>query len=154
MWAFGCVDRAEAFGKRVSTHALTEDCRYTKRHGVFTIGLATCLKVHGLQVSFHTDPDPAIGGYERRCYAQAAKLGILPRPAIDLPALVLAVRHGDVPIVLFNSETGVGHFSPLVGFRNRKVELPLADEEAIPKKRFLARWTEPGINKQCIIAGI
>lgn len=141
------------FGKRVSARAVTEDCRYTKRHGVFTIGLATCLKLHGVHVSFHTDPDPAIGGYEKRCYARAAQLGIHPGPAIDLAALGLAVRQGQVPIVLFNSETGVGHFSPLVGLRKGRVELPLADGESIRKSTFLTRWSEQGINRQCVIAG-
>ncbi len=142
------------FRKRVSAQALTEDCFYTKRHGVFTVGLATCLKVHGMRVCFHTDPDPAIGGFEKRCYARAAQMGILPQPAVGLSALMIAVRRGHIPIVLFNSESGVGHFSPLTGSRNGRLELPLADGEAIPKKRFLASWSEPGILRQCVIAGV
>jgi len=140
------------FKKRVSVQGLVSACRYTK-HGVFTIALATCLKTHGLQVSFYSDPDSTIGGFEKRCYARAAKMGILPRPAIELPTVALVLRRGCIPIVLFNSETGIGHFSPLLGLRRGKVLLPLADEEEIPRDRFLARWSEPGIFRQCVIAG-
>lgn len=142
------------FRKRVSVQALARDSSYTKRHGVFTIGLATCLKIHGLRVSFHTEPDPKIGGFERRCYARAARMGILPQPAVDLSSLAVALRRGEIPIVLFNLESGVPHFSPYTGTGKGKVRLPLADGEAIPKDRFLTRWSEPGILRQCVVAGV
>src|SRR2546426_1160833 len=45
------------FGKRISVPKLVRACGYTKRHGVFTVGLAAGLKEHGLRVSFHSDPD-------------------------------------------------------------------------------------------------
>ena len=140
------------FRKRVSAQNVTKASGYTKRHGVFTVGLATCLKMHGLQVSFHTDPDPQIGPFEKRCYGRAARLGILPHPALELSALSLALRRGCIPIVLFNSESDVGHFSPLLGIRRGSAILPLADEEKMPMNRFLARWSEPGIQRQCVIA--
>ncbi len=142
------------FRKRVSVQALTDACQYTKRHGVFTIALATCLKMHGVRVSFCTDPDPEIGGFEKRCYARAARLGILPLPALELSAVALALRRGCIPIVLFNSESGIGHFSPVRGIRKGRIMLPLADEEEMPTKRFIARWSEPAILRQCVIAEI
>lgn len=140
------------FRKRVSVQSVTEACRYTKRQGIFPVALAGCLKLHGLRVAFHTDPDPQIGPFEKRCYARAARLGILPRPAIELSAVARALRRGCMPIVLFNSETDVGHFSPLLAIRRGSVILPLADEEKVPMNRFLARWSEPGIQRQCVIA--
>ena len=140
------------FRKRVSVQSVTDCCRYTRRYGVFTVGLAACLKMHGLHVSFHTDPDPKIGSFEKGCYLRAAKLGILPRPALELSAVSTALRRGCIPIVLFNAESGNGHFSPLLAIRKGSVILPLADEEEMPKDRFLARWSEPGIHRQCVIA--
>jgi len=46
------------FGKRVSATKVIKACRYTRRYGVFTIGLATALAEHGLSVKFHTQRDP------------------------------------------------------------------------------------------------
>lgn len=117
------------FRKRVSVGSVREGCQLTKGHGIFTVGLATCLKMHGLQVSFHTDPDPQIGSFEKHCYGRAASLGIHPHPALELSALSITLRRGCIPIILFNSESDVGHFSPSVGIRSGSVILPLADEE-------------------------
>lgn len=83
----------------------------------------------------------------------AVRPGALPHPALELSALSLALRHGCIPIVLFNSESDVAHFSPLLGVRRGNVILPLADEEKLPMNRFRARWSEPGIQRQCVIAG-
>jgi hypothetical protein len=140
------------FKKRVSASDLKEACRYTKRHGVFTIGLAAGLKSYGLRVSFYTDPDFQIGGFERRCYAHAARMGLCPQPALELSAILEAQRAGAVPIVLFNSESNVGHFSPLLGVHKRVLNLPLAEGERMRMARFLERWSEPDILRQCVIA--
>jgi hypothetical protein len=78
----------------------------------------------------------------------------VPRPALELSAIALALHRGCIPIVLFNSESGIGHFSPVLAIRKGRIILPLADEEEIPKKRFIARWTEPEILRQCVIAEI
>jgi|SRR6185437_2428392 len=141
------------FRKRVSARSVTQGCRHTQLHGVFSVALATCLKLHGLEVAFHTDPDPNIGPFENRCYARATRLGILPRPALELSALSSALRRGHIPIALFNSESGAGHFSPVRTIRDGSVVLPLADGGKMPINRFLARWSEPGIHRQCIVAG-
>ena len=140
------------FKKRFSANNLAGACSYTKRHGVFTVGLAATLKLHGLRVSFHTDPDPQIGGFERRCYARAARMGLHPLPALELTDVLKAQRAGAVPIILFNSESDVGHFSPLIGLHKGVLNLPLADGEKMGMAQFLTGWSEPGILRQCIIA--
>lgn len=140
------------FRKRASVRSVTDGCRYTKRHGTFTVGLAACLKIHGLQVAFHTDPDPHIGQFEKRCYSRAARTGILPQTAIELSEIVHSLHRGCVPIVLFNSESDVGHFSPLIDVCRGNVVLPLADDPKMPIDKFLSRWSQPGILRQCVIA--
>jgi hypothetical protein len=55
---------------------------FTKWHGVFTMGLAAGLKEYGLQVSFHSDPDTHLGGFEKRRYARAYRIGVLAEPAL------------------------------------------------------------------------
>ncbi len=139
------------FSKRVSVPKLVAACGYTKRHGVFTVGLATGLKKHGLIVSFHSDPDNHVGGFERRCYAHARRLGIVAEPALELDAVLHERRRGRLPIVCFNTPSDVGHFSPLLGIRNGALRLPLADGGEIPEGDFLLRWSEPDIFRQCVI---
>ncbi|SRR5216683_3580126 len=139
------------FSKRVSVPKLVAACGYTKRHGVFTVGLASGLKTHGLTVSFHSDPDSHVGGFERRCYAHARRLGILAEPALELDAVLHERRRGRIPIVFFNTPSDVGHFSPLLGVRNRALRLPLADGGEISESDFLVRWSEPDILRQCVI---
>ena len=139
------------FGKRVSVPKLVTTCGYTKRHGVFTVGLAAGLKEHGLRVSFHSDPDIEIGWFERRCYARAYHLGILAAPALDLPNVLRERTRGRIPIVFFNTPSDVGHFSPLLGIRNGELRLPLADGGKMSEDDFLKRWTEPKILRQCVI---
>lgn len=140
------------FKKRFSANDLAGDCRYTKKHGVFAIGLAAGLKSHGLRVSFYSDPDLKIGGFERRCYARAARTGLYPQPALELSAILKAQRAGAVPIVLFNSQSNVGHFSPLLGVHKRVLSLPLAEGKKMRMAQFVERWSEPGILRQCVIA--
>jgi len=79
-------------------------------------------------------------------------MGLHPLPALELSDVLEAQRAGAVPIVLFNSESNVGHFSPLLGLHESALNLPLADGEKMGIAQFLARWSEPGILKQCVIA--
>jgi hypothetical protein len=139
------------FGKRVSLPNLVKACGYTKRYGVFTVGLAAGLKQHGLGVSFHSDPDTQIGRSEKRCYARACHLGVLAEPALDLPAVLRERRRGRIPIVFFNTSSDVGHFSPLLGIRNGQLRLPLAEGGKMSESDFIRRWTEPEILRQCVI---
>jgi hypothetical protein len=130
---------------------LARACAYTKRHGVFTVGLAAGLKEHGLQVSFHSDPDAHVGGFEKRCYARACRIGVLPEPALELSAIFRERKRGRIPIVFFNTPTDVGHFSPLLGIQNGELRLPLADGGKMSEGDFLDRWSEPEILRQCVI---
>ncbi len=141
------------FGKSTKLPKLVKMCRYTKRHGVFTVSLATCLLEHGLDVSFHSDPDSDIGEFERRGYIRARRLGLQTWPAMDLPALLRERKRGRVPIVLFNTSSDSGHFSPLLSLRHGVLRLPLADGGAMPANEFLLRWTDPGILRQAVVAG-
>jgi hypothetical protein len=140
------------FGRAIDVPNLVRTCRYTKRHGVFTVGLATCLKEHGLRVSFHSDPDHDIGGFERRIYAHARRLGLQMGPALDLSTLLSERKRGHVPIVFYNASADIGHFSPLLSLRRSVLRLPLAEDGAMHLHEFLARWSAPGILRQAVIA--
>jgi hypothetical protein len=98
------------FGKRVSVPKLVEACRYTKRHGVFTVSLAAALKTYGLSVSFHSQPDAHIEGFERRCYAYARRVGIVAEVSLELSEVLRWRKRGNIPIVLFNTPANDGHF--------------------------------------------
>jgi hypothetical protein len=141
------------FGKQISAARIVASCRYTKRHGVFAVCLTTCLKEHGLRVSFHSDPDDNIGGFEMRGYARGRRLGLIAELAIELPDLLRERKRGRVPIVLFNTDSDIAHFSPLLGIRRNVIELPLAENGSMPVEEFLARWSAPEILRQCVIAG-
>ena len=103
-----------ARGRLASLPELVRGCRHTKRHGIFTVSLAAALTEMGLAVSFHSDPDPEIGGFERRCYARAHRLGVVAKPALTVEQLLDKGQRGHLPIVLFNTDSGPGHFSPLL----------------------------------------
>jgi hypothetical protein len=141
------------FGKSPEVSRLAKTCRYTKRYGVFTVSLATCLLEHGLQVSFHSDPDSDIGGFERRGYGRARRLGLQMEPALDLPGLLRERRRGRVPIVIYSTSADAGHFSPLLSIRQGVLSLPLAEGGKMPASEFLSRWTANGILRQAVIAG-
>jgi hypothetical protein len=126
-------------------------CGHTKRHGVFTIGLASGLRRLGLQVSFHSQPDPAIGSFEGRLYARARHLGIRTEPSRSLKFLLQQRRRGRVPIVFYNTPSGLGHFSPLLGVRGPALRLPLAPGGLMAKHEFLVRWNEPEILRQAVV---
>jgi len=141
------------FGKRIEVSKIVTSCRHTKRYGVFTVCLAACLREHGLQVSFHSDPDDHICGFEKQGYSYARRFGIVVKPAVDLLDLLRERKHGRVPIVLFNTSSDVGHFSPVLGMRRRILRLPLAEGGTMPAEEFLDRWSAPEILRQCVIAG-
>lgn len=141
------------FGKCVSVSKLVEECRYTKRHGIFTVSLAAALKMYRLSISFHSDPDVHIGGFEQRCYAHARRVGIVAQPALELSEVLRQRRRGRIPIVLFNTPANCWHFSPLLGRRNGTLRLPLAEGGRMSENEFVSRWSEPGILRQCVIVG-
>jgi hypothetical protein len=141
------------FGVPAEVPRLVQGCLYTKRWGVFAISLATCLKVHGLQVSFHSDPDDDIGWWERRGYADARRVGLQMGPALDVQALLRERKRGNVPIVIYSTPFDSGHFSPLLSMRRGVLCLPLADGETMHSSEFLTRWSAPGILRQSVVVG-
>lgn len=114
------------FGKRVSAARLIKACRYTRRHGVFTIGLATALAEHGLSVQSHSNRDPRPTPLERRLYRRARELGVPILPATSLRRLAASFARRSVPIVFWDTATGVGHSSPLLGVRRGRSACPFA----------------------------
>ena len=110
---------------------------------------AAGLKELGLQVSFHSDPDEDIGGFEMRGYQRLKRLGVPVRCAIDLSELLAQRRRGRIPIVLYNTSSDSGHFSIILGTSGGT--LRLAEGQSIPREEFLAAWTAPRILKQCVI---
>jgi hypothetical protein len=141
------------FGMSDSVPKIISACRYTKRYGVFSVHLAAGLKELGLQVSFHSELDDHIGVFEKRGYARASRLGIPVSPPMELSAVLRQRRRGRIPIVLYDTPSGTGHFSPLLGVRGGLLRLPLAENGAMPSEKFLAAWSAPEILKQCVIAG-
>lgn len=139
------------FGRRVPVLKLIKGCSHTKRHGVFAVALAAGLKGFGLDVAFYTNPDSQIGSFESRCYVRARKVGVIAQPAMNLSTLLKERRRGKIPIVLFNTDSDVGHFSPLLGRRRGNLLLPLAENGEMNVDEFLSRWSEEGILRQCIV---
>jgi hypothetical protein len=139
------------FGKRASVQEIVSSCRHTKRHGIFSVFLATGLKEMGLQVSFHSEEDPHIGELEKRGYARARRLGIPVEPALELSDLLRSRRQGRIPIVFYDMSTESGHFSTLLGRKGDLLRLPLASGGTMPIDEFLAAWSAPGICRQCVI---
>ena len=140
------------FQKRVSSDKLIKQCAYTRRYGVFTIGLACALAEAGLRVTFHTDVDPDPKPFERRQYARARRLGVPILPAADIPTLLEASRRGDLPVVFYDSSDGVGHFSPLIGMRRRTLLLPHDQHRSLRISEFQRAWNAPGIFRQSVVA--
>ena len=140
-----------ARGRLASVQELARGCRHTKRHGIFTVSLAAALTEMGLAVRFHSDPDPEIGVFERRCYARARRVGVLVRPALSLEQLLDEVQRDHVSIVLFNTDSDQGHFSPLLGETDGKLQLPLASQGSMSRDEFRMRWSASGILRQCVV---
>ena len=141
------------FGKHVSVSEIVSSCRHTKRYGLFSVNLAAGLKELGLEVSFHSEKDDHVGGFEKRGYARARRLEIPVRPAVELSVLLRERRKGRVPIVLYDTASESGHFSPLLGRRGSLLRLTLAPGGTIPTDQFLSAWSAPGILRQCVIVG-
>lgn len=140
------------FRKRTSAERILRSCRYTKRYGTFTIALAIALHEHGLKVNFHTDEDPAPMPLERRLYKTAERSGMVVGPAIPIDELLHRIRKGEVAIVSFDTEAGIGHFSPLIGVKGRHLVLPYTEKGIMEIAEFERRWSAPGICRQCVFA--
>lgn len=144
-----CVIRH--YQRRTSADRLIQACGYTRRYGVFTIGLATALWEHGLDVLFHSDPDPDMKPQERRFYLRARTLQIPLLPATSVTALLAHVEAGHVPIVFHDTPSEQGHFSPLLGERRGRLSLPHSDGGGMSRRQFTRWWSAPEICRQCVI---
>lgn len=140
------------FHKRVSSAKLIKQCAYTRRYGVFTIGLACALAESGLRVAFHTEFDSDPKPLERQLYGRARRLRVAILPAADISTLVAASRHGDLPIVHYEARDGAGHFSPLFGARGRTLLLPHDEQGGLRLSEFERAWSAPGICRQAVVA--
>ena len=105
------------FKKRASADRIIRLCRYTKRHGTFTVALAFALKEHGLRVQFHTEIDPAPMPVERTLIRMAERAGVVMDGPLHMDELIRRVRGGEVGIMAFDTDDGRGHFSPVIGVR-------------------------------------
>jgi hypothetical protein len=142
------------FRRRTSAGRLIQDCRYTIKHGVFTIALGVALREHGLKVTFYSDPDPAQKRIEQWCFQRAEQLGITIEPAIELEQVLALVTPQTIPIIIYDTDKATGHFSPISGFADGCVHLPYAESEEHQRMQMLelqCRWTAPEILRQCIV---
>jgi len=139
------------FRRRTSADRLIRTCGYTRRYGVFTIGLATALRDHDLEVIFHTEPDSDMKPQEKRFYQKAGALQIPILPPITVRALLANTVAGHVAIVFHNTQSGQGHFSPLLGERRGRLILPHSDGGSMTRSEFTKHWSAPEILRQCVI---
>lgn len=137
---------------RTSSERIIRLCRYSRRHGTFTIALAVALREHGLKVDFHSEEDPFPMPIERQMYKIAQKSGIVLGNPLPVDELLGRIRGGEVAIVYFKTDNANGHFSPLIGIAGRRLVLPYTDMGAMDVEEFEERWTAPGFCRQCIFA--
>ncbi len=141
------------FGKQVSSDKIIRACRHSKKNGTFAIVLATALQRLGLNTAFYTDPDPNPHYFERQAYGLAKKLGISINSALELESLMIQIKLGKLPIVLYDSPEFIGHFSPVLDIDDQKLILPLDPGKEIERQEFQNRWAAPEIYRQCIVVG-
>lgn len=142
------------FYKRTAALRLLKACRHSDQHGSFSIALAVALREHGLGVMFYSEPDPEMHFIEQECYRCAAELGIFRNDPPELNTLLAKVNSGCIPIIFYNTEDDVGHFSPIVGTDGDQVLMPYTDERTMLKAELQQRWSAPGILRQCILVHV
>ncbi len=142
------------FHIRTSAECLIQACRHAETNGVFSIALAVALKEQGLVVTYRSDPDPAPHSVELRCFRRAEELGIPIGRAIELEEVLAQITPWTIPIVLYKTDDGNAHFSPIVGYVDDYVYLPYAETDEMckmPREELLQRWNAPGIFRQCVM---
>ncbi|QDK81574.1 hypothetical protein EXU85_24370 [Spirosoma sp. KCTC 42546] len=141
------------FRKRTSATSLLKACRHTHQHGTFAIALAVAIheQGHGLGVEFYSEADPDMHFIEVECYGRAAEIGIYRNEPPALDSILAKVNSCCIPIILYNAEGDVGHYSPIVGIDGKWVLLPYTDEKFMLKEELQIRWSAPGIFRQCIL---
>ena len=139
------------FRRRTSADRLVRACGYVRRRGVFSVALASALHGHGLDVTFYSDPDPAMQPAERRYYARVRRLGILVQPAAPLKVLLAHVAAGRIPIVLYHRPDGEIHFSILTGAAGGRVQFH--DDTELTRRCFEHGWNTPDTLRQSVVVG-
>lgn len=142
------------FHKRTSSRQLIQACRYTKKHGVFGIALAVALKEYGLTVTYYADPDPDPHAIERQSRRKAEQMGLPLKGAIELEQVLGLLTPQTIPVVLYETEEGNGHISPLTGCTDGYVYLPYAEmdeRQKMSKEEFVRRWAAPEILGTCVM---
>jgi hypothetical protein len=122
-------------------------CGYNEARGTFIVCMAEALQRLGLNVSFHSDPDPTPQADEVAAYRH---VGV--EPPKSVARLLESVRAGASVIVSYVALGGEGHFSPLAGARAKKLLLPYSLSGYMLRSEFLKRWRAPGIFRQTIVA--
>jgi hypothetical protein len=139
------------FRTRTSAARLLRSTGHSANLGTFTIGIAVALAEHGLDVVFHTDPDPDIQPLERKLYARAQQLRIPLAPSVHLSHLREEIALGSVPVVFYRAGDD-GHFSPVADIASGRILLPNDDDGGLSVARFRRVWRQPGFPRQVVIA--
>lgn len=139
------------YNRRVSAEHIIQSCAHTHKYGVFTIAMATALHRHGLQVSFHTRPDANLKPVERRHYAIARAQGLAIRQPVSIDDLLASFDSGHLPIVFYDTPSGEGHFSPLVGEEGGSLLLPYSGNGRMSRSEFEAAWDAEEILRQAVV---
>jgi hypothetical protein len=141
------------FRVRTNPARIIRACRYSARHGVFTVAMAVALAEHGLPVTFHTRRDRHRKKTELILYPRARRLDVSIRPAIGVTELVATIGPDAIPIVFYRETEGLGHFTPLIGMRDNALILPNTETGRLSVSQFRRSWRKPGFLQQCVIAG-
>ncbi|ADB40812.1 hypothetical protein Slin_4834 [Spirosoma linguale DSM 74] len=88
---------------------------------------------------------------EVECYRRAAELGIYRKEPPELNSILAKVNSSCIPIIFYNTEDDVGHFSPIVGTQGDQVLMPYTDKRTMSKVELQQRWSAPGILRQCLL---
>jgi len=142
------------FRRRASSEQIIRATAHTENEGVFTIAMATALHQHGLQVSFHSEPDPAPKPTERSHYRIARHEGIPIGEPLSVETMLEFAERGLMPIVLYDTPSGDAHFSPLVGEEGGKLLLPYSEKGLMSRAEFeTARSAEEVLCQSVVVYG-
>lgn len=139
------------FRKRTSVARLLKACSHTNQQGTFAIALAVALREHQVWVEFYAEPDPLPHAIEKHYHQRAAELGIDRREPPELETILSLISPDCIPILLYNADDNIGHFSPIVGIDGDQVAMPYTDERLMAKAELQNRWSAPDILRQCIL---
>jgi hypothetical protein len=139
------------FRKRVSLKNLLEACHYSRNNGTFTIGIAYAFKKLGLNVGFYSDLDNNKDPVEVLLYNKSKRIGLDVKNAITICDLLRSINNDCISVVFFDLDNGAGHFSPLIGRRNKHIILPYTETGKMSIEKFEKKWKANGNCRQCIL---